>query len=318
VRAHPDQEPMQRLDLSIIIVNWNTGELLRECLNAVYDTVKSLSFETIVVDNGSTDVSLTMLRDEFAQVRLLANEENLGFAEANNQGISISKGSYVLLLNSDAVLQESTVERMVAFLEGRREVGVVGPALILPNGSYQVGAGGFEFSLLTAFNYYSFLSKLSPLLLRGLWLEQKDGFEKEIEVDWVSGACLMARTELFRAVGSLDTSYFMYMEDVEWCRRVREEGWKICYLPFARTIHHYRASSSKNARTDWLESVDSYYRLHHGRAETMLFHLTAACGFLMRSLMYRMGRLLLRRRDFADRSNLVLAYGRKSLSLAFR
>jgi N-acetylglucosaminyl-diphospho-decaprenol L-rhamnosyltransferase len=309
---------MQLLDLSIIVVNWNTRELLRECLDAVYNTVKSVSFETIVVDNGSTDGSLRMLRNDFPQAELLANEENLGYAEANNQGISISKGKHVLLLNSDAVLQEGTVERMVAFLEGRREVGVVGPALILPNGSYQMGAGGFEFSLLTAFNYFSFLSKLSPLSMKGLWLEQKDSFKQEIEVDWVSGACLMARAELFRTVGSLDTSYFMYMEDVEWCRRVREAGYKIFYLPFARTIHQYRASSSKHTATEWLESVDSYYRLRHGRAETTLFHLTAACGFLVRSLLYALGRLLLRRRDFADKRNLVLAYGRKSLALAFR
>lgn len=306
------------MDLSIVVVSWNTRRLLHQCLRALQATVSDIDFEIIVVDNASSDESVGMVREDFPDARLLWNTSNVGFARATNQGIAVSKGKYILLLNSDAVVCEGAVARLVAFLREHTDVGAVGPALTLPHGDHQLGAAGFEFSLMTAFNYYSFLSKFFPLVLKGLWLHQRDSFKRAIEVDWISGACLMARGELFWVVGGLDDSYFMYMEDVEWCRRVRERGWKVCYLPFARVVHHYRASSSKDATTDWLDSVDLYYRLHHGQLDALLFHLIAACGFLMRSLLYGAGSFLMRRPDLADKGCLVLAYGRKSLSLALR
>lgn len=303
------------MELSIIVVNWNTKQLLRRCLQSVQDTVSGVGFEIIVIDNASSDGSLEMVRQDFPDARLISNTTNLGFAKATNQGIAVSKGDYILLLNSDAMLQERAVEQMVAFLQERKDAGAVGPALVLPDGSYQLGAAGFEFSLGTAFNHYFFLSRLFPLLFRALWLQQRDSFRYEIEVDWVSGASLMARSEVLASVGGLDSSYFMYMEDVEWCRRVRQQGWKVFYLPFTRVIHHYRASGSKDASAAWMDSVDTYYRLHHGRVETILFHLIATFGFLMRSLLYVLGSVLTKRGGLADKGRLMLAYARKSLSL---
>jgi len=304
------------MDLSIIVVNWNTKQLLRRCLQSVQDTVTGVKFEITVIDNASTDGSREMLREDFPGARLISNTTNVGFARATNQGTAVSKGEYILLLNSDAMVQERAVEQMLAYLQERKEAGAVGPALVLPDGSYQVGAAGFEFSLGTAFNHYFFFSRLFPLLFRALWLQQRDSFRREIEVEWVSGASLMTRSEVFASVGGLDSSYFMYMEDVEWCRRVRQQGWKVFYLPFARVIHYYRASGSQDSSADWMDSVHSYYRLHHGRVETSLFHLIAALGFLMRALLYGAGSVLTKCGGLENKGRLMLAYARKSLSLA--
>jgi GT2 family glycosyltransferase len=307
----------RQVKLSIIVVNWNTELLLRECLTAVYDTTEKLRFEVIVVDNASSDNSIQMVREHFPHVRLIVNEQNLGFAKATNQGVSVATGTYVLLLNSDVMLQEGVVQRMIGLLERRPEAGIVGSALVIPDVGYQLGAAGFEPTLASALCYYFFLSKLSPLVFKGIWLEHRRRFRSEIEVDWVSGACLLTRSELFRTLGPLDESYFMYLEDVEWCKRARRSGWKTLYLPTVEVLHRYRGSASPSALTQWLDSLDRYYRSSHSRLEIGLFHSLAACGFLVRSLGWWLVYFLGRQRASAAKSQQLMAYSRKSWALVW-
>ena len=307
----------QEMDLSIVTVNWNTEVLLHECLTTVYGTIENLSFELIVVDNGSSDNSVQTVREHFPHVHLIVNERNLGFAKATNQGVSFATGTYVLLLNSDVVLQRDVVERMIDLLERRPEAGLVGSALVIPDVGYQLGAAGFEPTLASALWYYSFLSKLSPLVFKGIWLEHRRWFKSEIEVDWVSGACLLTRSELFRSLGALDESYFMYLEDVEWCRRARRSGWKILYLPTVEVLHRYRGSASPAALTEWLDSLDRYYRVDHSRLETALFHCLAACGFFVRWLGCWLRQFLATQRSCATKCRDLMAYSRKSWALVW-
>jgi len=307
----------QHMDLSIVTVGWNTEVLLHECLTAVSATIENLSFEVIVVDNGSSDNSVQMVREQFPHAHLIVNERNLGFAKATNQGVSVATGTYVLLLNSDVVLQRGAVERMIDLLERTPEAGIVGSALVIPEVGYQLGAAGFEPTLASALCYYSFLSKLSPLVFKGIWLEHRRRFKSEIEVDWVSGACLLTRSELFRSLGPLNESYFMYLEDVEWCRRARQSGWRILYLPTVEVLHRYRGSASPSALTQWLDSLDRYYRANHGRLETGLFHALAACGFMVRSLGWCIWHFLGMQSGSSTKCRQLMAYSGKSWTLVW-
>jgi len=307
--------PAEEKDLSVITINWNTRVLLRECLTAVYRAIEDLTFEVVVVDNRSSDRSAEMVKQCFPGVHLVVNDSNLGFAKATNQGVSIATGTYVLLLNSDVVLQRGVVERMTELLERRHEAGIVGSALVIPGVGYQPGAAGFEPTLASALCYYSFLSKLSPLVFKGIWLEHQRRFKSEIEVDWVSGACLLTRSELLRSLGPLDESYFMYLEDVEWCRRARQSGWKVFYLPTVEVLHRYRGSASPSALTQWLDSLDHYYRANHGRLETGLFHALAAYGFFVRWVGCRVRQFLATSGDAATKCTHLMGYCRKSWTL---
>ena len=265
-------------DLSIIIVNWNTRELLRECLAALTkdegrktkdeppsSLVLGPSSDVIVVDNASADGSVEMVRRDFPDVRLIVNESNLGFARANNRGIAASRGRYVLLLNSDTVASTDALEMLVAFMDAHPEAGVGGPRLLRPDGTAQPYAFGgdptLSYLLRRGFNR----------LLRHRYLHDWDTDVIQ-EVDWVSGACLMARRAAIEQAGPLDEAMFMYFEDNEWCLRIRKAGWKVYYDPQAAIVHLGGQSLAKNpaARQAYSESLRYFYRKHYSRAEQLL------------------------------------------------
>jgi N-acetylglucosaminyl-diphospho-decaprenol L-rhamnosyltransferase len=267
-------------DLSIIIVNWNTRDLLRECLAALtmddrrwtMEPLSSIvhrlsSTEIIVVDNGSADGSVEMVQREFPDVRLILNESNLGFARANNRGIAMSRGRYVLLLNSDTVASPAALEMLVAFMDAHSEAGVVGPRLLRPDGTAQPYAFGGDPTL--GYLLYRGFSRL-----RGRYLHDWETSAIQ-EVDWVSGACLMVRRAAIEQAGSLDEAMFMYFEDNEWCLRIRDAGWKVYYDPKAEIVHLGGQSLAKNpaARRAYYESLRYFYRKHYSRAAQMLLAL---------------------------------------------
>jgi GT2 family glycosyltransferase len=230
------------VDLSIIVVNWNTRDLLRNCLRSIYDPPSDLDLEVIVVDNASSDHSQAMLQTEFPQVHLIRNTENVGFARANNQAIASSRGRYVLLLNSDAVLLPETLRVMVQVLDEQPEVGVVGAQLLNPDGSFQ---GSFA-------DYPSLAGELllaARLASLVYWPEYPNyppqRSQRARTCDWVSGACLMARMEAIAQVGPLDETYFMYSEETDWCYRMRHHGWLVYYEPAAKVVHWIGQSSKR-------------------------------------------------------------------------
>lgn len=253
-------------DLSILVVNWNVRDLLRRCLQSILANLPACQLEIIVVDNGSTDGSVEMVRTEFPQVHLIANPDNRGFPAANNQGLAVARGRYVLLLNPDTEVVGNALETMVAFADAHPDVGVVGPMLLNPDGTVQSSRRRFP-TLLTAVFESTWLQPYAPrrLLARYYVLDRPD--DEVQDVDWVTGAALMARREAIEQVGPLDEGFFMYSEELDWCRRFREAGWRVVYLPTARVIHYGGKSSEQvlpARHIHFQRSKIRYFRKYHG------------------------------------------------------
>lgn len=242
------------MDVSIIIVNWNTKELLRDCLVSVTKTVQGISCEIIVVDNASQDGSVPMLRQEFPAAIVIENEVNRGFAAANNQALTIMSGRYALLLNTDAVLMENAVRRLFCFMEARPEAGMACGQLLNADGSRQNSMAAFP-NLLT-------LTTNTPLL-EYLWPRRypskRYDWREPIEVDSGIGACLMVRRQAIEQVGVLDERYFFFFEETDWAYRMRAAGWKIFHVPGAFIRHLQGQSIGKDVRSR-IEFYRSRYR----------------------------------------------------------
>jgi N-acetylglucosaminyl-diphospho-decaprenol L-rhamnosyltransferase len=252
------------VDISVVIVSWNVRDLLRQCLRSILDA--GYSIEVIVVDNASADGSVEMVRAEFPAVHVIANAENRGFPAANNQGIAVARGRCVLLLNSDAEVVGDALATMVAFADEHPDVGVVGPQLLDPDGSVQSSRRRFP-TLATAFFESTWLQPCAPrrLLERYYVCDQPDDAVQD--VDWVQGAALMARREAIAQVGPMDAGYFMYSEELDWCRRFREAGWRVVYLPTAQVVHYGGKSSEQVLPARHIHFQTSkvrYFRQYHG------------------------------------------------------
>jgi GT2 family glycosyltransferase len=247
------------VDLTIVIVSWNVAALLADCLRSILAGMEVVDNEIIVVDNASSDNSVEILRREFPHCRLIQNDHNAGFARANNQGIAASTGHYVLLLNSDTVVKPGTLTGLVEFMASHPDAGIVGPRLLRPNGAPQAFAFGGDPTL-----GYLLRRGISHLLLRRALHDWKTGQVQE--VDWVSGACLLARREAIEQAGLLDENIFMYFEDNDWCLRIRQAGWKVYYNPQVEIIHLGGQSLKQNpaARHAYYRSLDYFYAKHYG------------------------------------------------------
>jgi GT2 family glycosyltransferase len=249
------------VDLSVVIVSWNVRDLLQRCLESIRaseteqagerpassDPVQSepyLRVETIVVDNGSSDGSIEMVRESFPEVRLVANEDNRGFPAANNQGIDIAEGRYVLLLNPDTEVWDDALATMVAFADAHPDAAIVGPQLLNPDGTVQSSRRRLP-TLLTAVFESTWLEPWAPrrLLERYRVSDRPDDVIQD--VDWITGAAMLARREAIEEVGPLDEGFFMYSEELDWCRRFLEAGWRVVYLPTAQIVHHVGKSSEQ-------------------------------------------------------------------------
>ena len=263
------------LDLSVIIVSWNVRELLTRCL-ASLRAAGIGSWEIIVVDNASSDGSAAMVRQHFPQVRLIANDSNLGFTHGNNQGLAASQGRYVLLLNPDTEVVGEAVATLLTFLDAHPDVGVVGPQLRYPDGSIQPSRRRFP-TLATAFVESTVLQPLfagSRLLRRYYVADRPDDVTQD--VDWLVGACLLVRREAIAQAGPLDEGFFMYAEELDWCRRIKQAGWRIVYLPAAQVIHYEGKSSEQNLAARDIRFHSSkvrYFRQHHGAWQAELLRL---------------------------------------------
>jgi GT2 family glycosyltransferase len=223
--------------VSVVVVNWNTKDLLEDCIASAERHLAGTPHEVIVVDNGSTDGSAEFVARRFPGTRLLVNSENLGFGCANNQGMKVAQGDFLLLLNSDARLLNGSVPALVELLRNRSDVGVVGPRLEGLGGNLQPSAyrfGSIPLRLVEELGLYKLLSRerAANLLLGGYW-----GHDTERPVDWIVGACMLVRAEVFRAIGGFDPSVFLYGEEEEWCDRITAAGWRIIYSPQARVMH---------------------------------------------------------------------------------
>ena len=258
---------MSRCDLSVVIISWNVRELLRRCLDSIQEGLKGekgkgLLVETIVFDNGSADGSADMVREYLPWVHLMESEVNLGFTKGNNLAIGQSEGRYILLLNPDTEVVGDAFGTMVAYMESHPRVGALGPRLLNPDGTTQSSRRRFP-TLATAFLESTVLQPWfqgSKLLKRYYLLDRPDD---EIQpVDWVVGAALLIRRQALHQVGPLDEEFFMYSEELDWCYRLKAQGWEVVYLPTAQVVHQEGRSS---------EQVLPARHIHFQRSKVLFF-----------------------------------------------
>lgn len=268
-------------DLSIVVVSWNVRDLLDRCLLSVQAFLerqesRELRAEIIVVDNGSEDGGPEMVGAKHPEVRLMETGQNLGFTRGNNLGISESRGRYLLLLNPDTEVRGEAPGIMVSYLEEHPRVGIVGPQLLNPDGTVQSSRRRFP-TLATAVMESTAVqtwSPRNPVLARYYILDRPD--DEIQEVDWLVGACLLVRRQAAEEVGPLDERFFMYSEELDWCRRMLDAGWRVVYLPTAQVLHHGGKSSEQVLPLRHIQFQRSkilYFRKHHGRLRAILLRL---------------------------------------------
>lgn len=283
-------------DLGIVIVNWNTRDLLRKCLQTVYASTGDFSYRVVVVDNASTDASADMVAREFPQAQVIAGTDNVGYPKGNNIGLRAlgyrGKGDvdaaaprYALLLNPDTELPPDGLVDMLRFMDGRPDVGVAGPKLVLPDGSLDKACRrGFPTPLVSAYHYLG-LAKLFPRNPTfGRYNMTFLDPDVETEVDSVVGAYMQVRRACIEQVGLLDENFFMYGEDLDWAFRIKDAGWKVVYHPQVVVRHVKRAASrqSKRAQAEFWRAMLIFYRKHYQATTPWWLHSLVMTGLLVK------------------------------------
>jgi GT2 family glycosyltransferase len=270
-------------DLSIIIVSWNTKEYLLNCLRSLSQGEGKDSREIIIIDNGSRDGSGSEVRRLFPAVRLIENDSNLGFAKAVNQGLRVFSGRYALLLNPDTQMKEGTIETLFSFMEAHPEAGAAAAQLLNSDGTRQNSIANFPSLATELFN---------KRVLRLLFPERFPGKERHyaepIEVDSVIGACMIVRRKALEEVGLLDEDYFLFLEETDWCYRMKKGGWKVYHVPQAEVIHFQGKSAEqdkKRAKVEYDRSRSFFFRKHRGILQWFVL-LTGRMLRLLIELMY--------------------------------
>ncbi len=234
------------MDLSIIIVNYNTREFLYKTISSIYVNIKDIQVEIIVSDNGSSDGSKEYIKAQFEKLIWISNNENLGFSKANNIAIKKAKGRYILILNSDTAIIDDCLNKCKEYMDKFSNVGALGCKVVLPNGSLDLACRRSFPTPEVSFYRMTNLSKLFPKSkVFGKYNLTYLDEDKVYEVDSIVGAFMMLRREVVDQVGLLDEDFFMYGEDVDWCYRIKQAGWKIMYYPKAKIIHYKGGSTDK-------------------------------------------------------------------------
>jgi GT2 family glycosyltransferase len=268
--------------LDIIIVNYNSTDLLLSCLQSIYDTLHELPGNVFVQDNSSED-NIDRVKALYPQVILSKNPANLGYAKACNQALSESRASYTVLMNPDTLVLGGFFEYVLPYMEENSQVGILGPKILNLDGSVQGSARSFPTFLTGLFGRNSILTKWFPnnrFSRQNVVTAGSDGVTP-IEVDWVSGACMVARRRAIETVGPLDERFFLYWEDADWCRRMWDSGWKVVYYPRASVKHLVGGSSQRSRFRSTVEFHKSAYRLFAKHAKgAQRFAIPLAMGAL--------------------------------------
>jgi GT2 family glycosyltransferase len=306
------------LKLSVIVVNWNVRDLLEDCLHSLYAQMLMPRefWEVIVVDNDSADGSTEMVRERFPTAILLHNHENVGFGKANNQAFRICHGEYILLLNPDTVVLDHAVDRLLEMMEANPELGVLGCRLINADGSFQRWTGGSLPNLPNITCHFLFAYKLLPasILPPSLYLENDP--KHDLEVGWVSGACMLLRRE---ALGGtiFDERFFLYGEDLDLCDRLARDNWKVVYTPRVQIIHYDGRSltrQSAEVQLSKLRNLRYVFAIRNPPTHLFFYDLVVTTGFLIRSIAFGLGTVVRPARGLEKRA----ANSRQFLADAFR
>jgi hypothetical protein len=314
---HPEPHSTFERQLSVVLVSWNTREVLRRCLVSLFEHA-GMGLDVIVVDNASGDETVAMLQSEFSSVRVIANEENVGFARACNQGMRASESRYILLLNSDTYVVDDSIRRLVATLDARTEISMLGCQIRTPNDRVQHTANralGIFRGLFEDLWLYRFVSPKvwKRMLLGGYWEN-----DEEAEVDWLAGVFMLLRRSMFLEDGGFCEDFFMYGEDSEWCMRLRKKGRRILFTP-GGVVYHIGAVSSdrrwtarQRLRLCYLGDIRAYSKVN-GPVLGIIYTTTRLLGSLVRTAVYSVASLLSRseylvqqRRHYGWRSQFYL------------
>ncbi|MCX7973363.1 MAG: glycosyltransferase family 2 protein [Candidatus Aminicenantes bacterium] len=284
--------------LSVIIINYNGRDYLKRTLSSLKKELANLklSSEIIIVDNASTDGSLSLISEEFSGIKLIPLSQNFGFARAANIGARASLGEYLLFLNHDVEILPNFFDKLIAFLSSHANYAVATPAVLNPDGSFQLSFG-FDLNLFSEFFLKYFAQRWFALRFR--FRPQK----MSRDIDWASGVALLIRRQPFFEVGGFDERYFLYVEDADLGLRLRQAGYKIRYLPEARIIHHRGATASKFPRLALVEAKKGqllYYSLHNSRLSFLLLKAYLLSQFKLKSFLTRFSRNNLKRSIYLE------------------
>lgn len=273
------------MHLSIVIVNWNTRQLLDDCLESIYRTLPRFLFSVIVIDNASSDGSTEMVRDRFPEVHLLENQENVGFAKACNQGIRLAgDAEYILLLNPDTVVLSDALQVLVDFMDDHPQVGAAGLRVIGPDGSLEQSC----YVTPTLWREFVRLFHLGRIFPNSAY--RMDGWDTDTpcRVDIIQGDCLLLRKATLDEVGLLDERFFIYSEDFDLCYRLQLANWLLYWVPQAQVVHYGGQSTGQASAEMFLKLYQSkllYFRKHHGHAAALVYkvllYVTALSRFLL-------------------------------------
>jgi GT2 family glycosyltransferase len=279
-------------DVSVIVVNWNTRQLLRDCIESILAHPDGYAVEIVVVDNHSTDGSVEMVREQYPAVHLIANAENTGFARANNQGVRAASGRYVLLLNSDAMLTAGALRSLMTLAESNARIGMVGARLVNADGSFQA-----SFTRIPTLRQELLILSGIGRLLYGRYYPShgpEEGAGPQ-PAGYVEGACMLAPRSAYLEVGGLDEGYFMYAEDVDLCYALQRAGWQVWYQPAAQVIH-LGSASSKNRRpqreADLYRSRVRFFRKNYGNTSAGLLKAIIFFFTIIKMTAHRLLRLV--------------------------
>ncbi len=284
------------IDLAIVIVNYNTSDLLKNCLVSIYNSQSNFQFKVIVVDNASADGSIDMVKSEFPQAELISSPVNDGFAYANNLGLQRAgfkqdgtpqpdAPRYALLLNPDTILPDTALDDIITFMDDQAEVGAVGPKLVLVDGSLDLACRRSFPTPAVSFYRMVGLSKLFPRSrVFGQYNMTFADPDKLLEVDSVVGAFMLVRREAIAQAGLLDETYFMYGEDLDWAYQIKSKGWKIYYNPAVTVTHVKRAASksSPKAQIEFYRAMDIFYRKFYAESTPFWLHGIIILGINLR------------------------------------
>ena len=269
------------MKLSIIVVSWNTRQLLDDCLTSVYAYPPQEMFEVIVVDNASHDGSAAMVREKFPQVRLVESPNNVGFAEGNNLAVPLCRGDYILLLNPDTVVKPDAFDALTAFMDAHPEAGAAGSMLLNPDETLQPSchpAPRLSRDLWRLFH-------LDVVAAYGRYHMHKWPTDTPREVDVIQGASMIVRKAILDRIGFLDGDYFMYSEEVDLCYRLQQAGWRLYWVPGSRVIH-YGGQSTKQVATDMFLQLYlgklKYFRKHYGQMAGVGYKLVLVLAAVFR------------------------------------
>lgn len=277
------------MDISVIVVSYNTKKLLEDCISSIYKFTKSINFEVIVVDNASKDNSIEIMKKKFPKTKIILNKYNRGFGPANNQGIKIAKGKYILLLNSDTYLVENSLKKLVDKAKSVSNLGALAPQLLNENRTIQQSAGFFP-NLPQIFYWMSFLDDLpGGTYLKPYHINHDSFYKSEQKVDWGTAAAMLVPRAITNKVGSFDEKIFMYGEEVEWCYRIKKAGFEVYFSPSTKIVHIGRGSSKKIPDAAFIgeyKGIIYFYQKHESKLALQIARLLLKMGALARIIVF--------------------------------